>query len=126
MAGVVWYSALRGGGYSVTHFSEVINAFWNTFPVSRRLLPLAWDTVRRWRLREPGDVRRAVPHGLALAMASTAAPWGWDEMVVFILLGFAGMMRPGELASLRRRHVVLPSDQVGFAPILSQHSSSRW
>ena len=48
------------------------------------------------------------------AMVVVCLLWHWYLTAAALLCGFYGLLRPGELAALRRAHVRVPSDHIGF------------
>ena len=72
----------------------------------------AWQSVRTWRVSEPGELRRPIPLALARALAVAAAARGWWALACGILLAFHCLLRPGELVALRRAQLRLPGDAV--------------
>ena len=47
-------------------------------------------------------------------MAAIAVVWDWPLTAAALLSGFYGLLRPGEIAGLRRGHLRLPSDGAGL------------
>eukprot|EP00971_Amphidinium_carterae_P196339 3895684-Amphidinium_carterae.1 len=54
-----------------------------------------------------------MPARIALALAVTAWAVNWRRTALALLLAFQGLLRPGELAALRRQHILLPQDLAG-------------
>ena len=80
-------------------------------PRTKRQLNGSWALVSLWnRLEQP---RRATPltPELVLSFAGKFLEWGWPELAHGIVVGFAGLLRTGELFRLKREHVVLPQRQ---------------
>ena len=80
----------------------------------RRKFPLAWDVNDAWRQLTPLRSHIPVSIDLLCALASLALCWGWDDVAILLLLGFAAALRRGELASLTPWHLVLP-EHLGVA-----------
>jgi len=76
----------------------------------RKMLTSAWDVAESWRMLMPWANHIPTPPALALALFSLATCWGWDDMAVFILICFTGMMRPSECLRLTRADILLPAD----------------
>eukprot|EP00971_Amphidinium_carterae_P244274 4850209-Amphidinium_carterae.2 len=82
-------------------------------------IPRAWLTQRQWQRREPGHYRCPTPPREAIAIATVGWVLGNHRFSLAILLGYAGLLRPGEISALRRSHIVLPSDIAGFSEHLT-------
>ena len=86
----------------------------------RRRLPRAWNAIRRWKMHLPSRSRPPLTSPLlqlffarSLSLAATSS--GMDSVMWMICgvlwcLGFHCLLRPGELSSLLRDDVVLPSE----------------
>ena len=72
----------------------------------RRSMTLAWDAVIMWKELTPATSHRPLPFTLLWALVGLAAVWGWKDIALILLLGFAGMLRRGEVFSLRRRDLI--------------------
>eukprot|EP00971_Amphidinium_carterae_P095207 1883610-Amphidinium_carterae.1 len=73
----------------------------------------AWLTQRQWQRLVPVQMRPPLPTRVLLALAVTAWTLNWKRSCLALLIGFQALLRPGELSSLRRQHLVLPSDLGG-------------
>eukprot|EP00971_Amphidinium_carterae_P220047 4368088-Amphidinium_carterae.1 len=82
-------------------------------------IPRAWLTQRQWQRLQPLRFRCPMPHKVALAIAAAGWIKGYRRFSAAILLGFAALLRPGEISALRRGHLVLPSDIAGFSDSLT-------
>ena len=76
----------------------------------RGKIPRAWDCVSAWELQRP--LRSRVPISLEVVrfLFASACSWALEEksqgcmlfsLAIFLLLGYHGMMRPGELLNLK-------------------------
>jgi hypothetical protein len=95
--------AARGG------FSETILAIVDQRRDWRRSLRIAWDVEEAWGLLIPVQSHMPMPSLYLLAMVSLAGLWGWWGMVPLLLIGFLGMLRPGEILRLTIGDIKLPS-----------------
>ena len=93
---------------SRSEFSETINAITDRAPHLKGHLAPAWDVSWTWRALEPGGSHRPIPEAIARAFVALACAWGWHDVALAVLIGFLGMMRPGELIKLRVANLVLP------------------
>ena len=104
---------LYAQGKSYNQYAETINSLGSKKPSIRRMLQQAWDLGYSWVKSEPSNHHIAMPTPILLAMLSTAIIWGWTRVAGCLALGFGALLRPGEITSVFRRDVLLPSD-VGF------------
>ena len=58
-----------------------------------------------------------IPEAVYKAAITVALLWSWPVFVAALLLGFHGLLRPGEFLKLRRRDLILPSDLLTSTPI---------
>eukprot|EP00971_Amphidinium_carterae_P312260 6206521-Amphidinium_carterae.1 len=63
-------------------------------------------------------MRPPLPTRVLLALAVTAWTLDWRRSCLALLLGFQALLRPAELAMLRRQHLVLPCDLAGHEDTL--------
>jgi len=90
------------------------------WPHLKGRLGQAWDTVRCWGLLEPIVLRTPLPFPLwrCLVVFSLLHAFVldrgradvWLQLLLFLYLGFQGLLRPGEALRLARRHLSLPAD----------------
>ena len=116
-------------GKSYNSYAELLNAVTSWKPSIRRLLQGAWDLGYSWKRLEPGEHHVAMPPQILLAMVTTSLLWGWVSFAGCISLGFAGLLRPGELLASTREELLLPSDvgyTVGFALLSIKEPKSRF
>eukprot|EP00435_Cladocopium_sp_Y103_P068451 s617_g31.t1 len=76
-------------------------------PTSRGKLREAWKLMGLWqKLEQP---RRATPMDPAMlfAFAGTFWNWRWEDLACLTVVGFAGLLRTGEMFGLKRSDVVL-------------------
>lgn len=64
------------------------------------LRPL-WQIYAHWKRVEPYDFRVPLPETLVWALVGCCLSGNWGAMALFLLLGFYGLLRPGELLGLR-------------------------
>ena len=102
--------ALYDCGKSDAKYAETIDAITNWRPALRRLLQGAWDFGYAWNRHEPSCHHAAMPGPVALAIICTAIIWVWVQFADVIALGWAGLLRPGEMLAATRADLLLPSD----------------
>ncbi|CAE7201974.1 unnamed protein product [Symbiodinium sp. CCMP2592] len=98
-------------------FSETINSCTDRFKHFRSFFASAWGVLSRWEEEEPQERSMIIPEAVYKAAISVALLWGWPFFVAALLLGFHGLLRPGEFLKLRRRDLILPSDLLTSTPI---------
>eukprot|EP00971_Amphidinium_carterae_P163532 3242595-Amphidinium_carterae.1 len=72
-----------------------------------------WSLQRQWCRITPMQTRTPLPWDVLLAMCAVCVVWNWRQTAVALLLGFHLLLRPGELTSILRDHLLLPSDVGG-------------
>ena len=118
------YSA--GSAYGI--FAETINAVVVERPLLRRQLIGAWDLAFVWLSDEPHQHHPAMPLSVMAATVSVALAWGWAHEAAVILMGWAGVLRVGEILAASRRELVLPCDAVPgttFALLIIRQPKTR-
>ena len=116
-------------GKSYNSYAELLNSITSWKPSIRRLLQGAWDLGYSWKRLEPGEHHVAVPPQILLAMVATSLLWGWINFAGCLSLGFAGLLRPGEILAATREDLLLPSDcgwTVDFALLSIREPKSRF
>ncbi|OLP77818.1 hypothetical protein AK812_SmicGene42084 [Symbiodinium microadriaticum] len=98
-------------------FSETLNSVCDRFKHHKSTLAGAWSVLTRWQEEEPSSRGMVVPEVLFRAAISLSLLWGWPYFTAALLLGFHGLLRPGEFLGLRRRDLILPSDLLTTAPL---------
>eukprot|EP00971_Amphidinium_carterae_P129871 2572515-Amphidinium_carterae.1 len=91
----------------------------------------AWRALRQWSNRFVPAIRRPMPVELLLSLAVAAVLQGWWRLSVGLLLGFHLLLRPGELAALRRNAILLPVDlggswQHGVVKVAQSKTATRF
>ena len=118
------YSA--GSAYGI--FAETINAVVVERPLLRRQLNGAWDLAFVWLSDEPHQHHPAMPLSVMAATVSVALAWGWAHEAAVILMGWAGVLRVGEILAASRKELVLPCDAVPgttFALLIIRQPKTR-
>ena len=98
------------GGYPKYMFSETTNAVNHRFKHFRPHWAPAWAVLSRWQEEEPSERGIVLLEALLKAALAVAFAWGWPRFAAALLLGFHGLLRPGEILGLRRRDLILPRD----------------
>eukprot|EP00971_Amphidinium_carterae_P066998 1326684-Amphidinium_carterae.1 len=110
-----WFLASFGqdlyvAGHPLYVYVHAILAFVDCFPHLKQNLAAAWSTYSRWQQMVPTERRTVFPAVVFKASVTVALLWGWARFAALLIIGFLGLLRPGELVNLQRRHLVLPAD----------------
>ncbi|CAE7640566.1 SUF4 [Symbiodinium sp. CCMP2592] len=105
------------GGSPRYIFSETINACTDQFKHYRQFFSAAWSVLTRWQEEEPGERSMVIPVSVFKAAVALALLWSWPLFAAGLLLGFNGLLRPGEFLLLRRRDLILPQDLLTDLPL---------
>ena len=81
-------------------FAETLNAITDLQLDLRRMLVSAWDVAWNWKGLEASNNNVAMPSQVLQAAVALALLWGWSDLALMLLVGFLGMLRPGELCAL--------------------------
>ena len=120
---------LYASGKTYTQYAETINALSSRKPPLRRMLQQCWDLGYSWMRNEPSTHHVAIPVPLILSMITTALLWGWVRVAGCLGIGFAGLLRPGEITGAYRRDLLLPRDianSVAYAVLSIRQPKSRF
>ena len=101
---------LYDAGKTYNSYAELLNSITSWKPAIRRLLQGAWDLGYSWKRLEPGEHHVAMPPQILLGMITTAIYWGWIRCAGCLAIGFAGLLRPGEILAATRADLLLPAD----------------
>ena len=99
-------------------FVYSITAVQDAIPAARAYLAPAWQVDKKWQVHEPGSCRSVLPAVAIRAIACLGVLWGWLNWVGIFLLGFAAMLHPAEMVSLRREDLIFPKDVFYDSPSL--------
>ena len=94
-------------GESRSQGSYAIAAIQHFAPDAKGRLKNAWKLMGLWqKIEQP---RRATPldPSLLLAFVGVFWKWKWEDLACLTVVGFAGLLRTGEMFALRRSDVVL-------------------
>ncbi|CAE7454060.1 SUF4 [Symbiodinium sp. CCMP2592] len=123
-SGLLLGTALVGYGKAVFYsggpkyvFSETLNAVVDRFKHFRPSFGAAWSILTRWEEEEPIERSMVMPEAVFRAAVAVALLWQWPHFAAALLLGFHGLLRPGELLSLRRKDLILPRDLLTAVPL---------
>lgn len=83
-------------------------------PWLRRSSAEAWHALRVWQKATPVTSRVGLDERVYRAMVVVCLLWNWWYMAALLMIGFEGLLRPGELAALARRDIRLPCDAQGL------------
>eukprot|EP00971_Amphidinium_carterae_P234516 4653582-Amphidinium_carterae.2 len=114
----------------ISHGSYTLASFQYKWPEAIGKIPRCWLAQKQWARLQPPNVRCPMPLKVMLALALAAWVHCQPRMAVGFLISFLGLLRPGEWASLRRQHIVLPMDLSGMestmtVAIMQAKTSSR-
>eukprot|EP00971_Amphidinium_carterae_P103364 2046385-Amphidinium_carterae.1 len=104
---------LHNQGSPISYGTWALAAVQYHYPSAATHIPRAWLGQRQWSRLEPLRMRPPMPARLALALAVTAWVNDWRRSALALLLAFQALLRPAEVAALRRQHIVLPEDLAG-------------
>ncbi|CAL1130725.1 unnamed protein product [Cladocopium goreaui] len=88
-------------------------------PRLKRHLGATWSAIRSWEEQKPSGFRPPLPVALLAALVCQARKFAekevdrqrdlWFRLSALLMLGFFGLLRPGEMFKLHSRHVTLPN-----------------
>ncbi|MBM4022198.1 MAG: hypothetical protein FJ284_08145 [Planctomycetes bacterium] len=93
---------------------DLLSGFLRRYPWYRGRLAEAWHSFAVWNRAVPHFTRLALDYRILRALVCICLLWRWTSMASLLMLGFHGLLRPAEMAALKRVHVRLPHDGVGF------------
>ena len=120
---------LYNSGKTYTQYAETINALSAKRPALRRMLQQCWDLGYSWMRSEPPSHHVAMPVTLILSMVTLALMWGWTSVAGCLVLGYSGLLRPGEILGAFRKDLLLPRDiafSADFALLSIREPKSRF
>ena len=82
-----------------------------------------WSLITRWESLEPLVHRAPLPEELCFAIACLAIRWGWHRFGLLLLVGFKGILRPGEFINAGRKDLVL---RMIYSFQTQTGSTSKW
>ena len=87
-----------------------------------------WRILRNWQRLEPPCHRLPIPVVWFRGLVVTALCWGWKSLVLCLLLGYFGLLRPAEICGLTRADILLPLEHsMGrFLLVRIGEPKSRW
>ena len=101
---------LHASGRSYGKYSETINAVAMIRPILKRQLGGAWDIASSWLLDEPYEHHPAMPASILISLVTIGLLWGWPRESAILCLGWAGLLRVGEILNAKRSDLVLPEE----------------
>ena len=111
---------MKDNKVAICHARHVILAVQTCHRQLKGSLGRAWDCLRSWQLDLPTWSRVPIPilllrsmfaTAVGLALAETAHACHWFVFAILIRVGFAGLLRPGELMKLTAADVRLPQSE---------------
>lgn len=106
----------RGG--ALLEFSEVINALVDLVPLWRGQLNEAWAVAWAWKAVTGANNHRPCPALVVQAFAAVLLDLRRPVQAFALLLGFAALLRPIELARLLLSDVLMPEELGVDLPVL--------
>ncbi len=100
-------------------FVETINAIIDGRPDLKRLFPGAWDLAWIWKGLQDSSNNLAMPAEVLQAAVGLTLVWGWADIALMLLVGYLGMLRPGELCTLTVQDFVFASVRDGKCALCS-------
>ena len=97
-----------------SHGSFLMAGLVNRHPWLRRSLAEAWHALRIWQRAVPVNNRTGLDERILWAMVAVAVTWGWHLCAAALIIGFEGLLRPGEIGILLREDIRLPCDSQGL------------
>ena len=107
---VAYGKALYESGKAYSRYAETINAITARRPGLRRNVAACWDLAFNWIVDEPHEHNKAIPQSILVALVGLALLWGWSREAALFAMGWAGVLRIGEIFSARREDLILPRD----------------
>lgn len=101
---------LHASGRSYGKYSETINAVAMIRPILKKQLGGAWDIAFSWLLDEPYEHHPALPASILISLVTIGLLWGWPRESALFSLGWAGLLRVGEILNAKRSDLVLPEE----------------
>ena len=95
---------LWASGAGRAQASDCLAGLQNETPGLRGRMPGAWRLLKAWHMNEIPSRAPPLPAHVVHAMAGWAIFTGHAAFAVSLLVGFYGMLRTGEILSLRRSH----------------------
>ena len=122
----VEYQHAHGAQYSTTKYAILAAQYF--YPWLKGSLRRAWTVAKAWGGKKSKSSRPPIPKDVALAAFLTAFNQAmeadsrangrtWCCFAILVLLGFRGLLRPGEIYKRCRRDLVL-INRIGMAPAL--------
>eukprot|EP00971_Amphidinium_carterae_P068931 1364867-Amphidinium_carterae.5 len=108
-----YVQALHNQGAPISHGTWTLAGVQYWFPPVATHISGAWLAQRQWQRLAPVQMRPPMPTRVVLALAVTAWVCDWRRSCLALLLAFQALLRPSEVAMLRRHHLILPRDLAG-------------
>ncbi len=96
------------------HGADLLPGFMKRFPWFRGRLAESWHACSIWSSATPHVTRVGLDEVALKAMVVIRAVWSWRRIAAALLIGFYALLRPGELAAVKRAHLRLPCDGLGL------------
>eukprot|EP00971_Amphidinium_carterae_P352299 6492534-Amphidinium_carterae.3 len=106
---------LANADHPRTWGTEILAAWQHFFPTLQNRLSTPWLRQRVWIRSQPMAMRIPLPLEVVLAISVTARCQHRPRLAAALLLMYHCMLRPGEVANMRRQDVILPQDVHGDA-----------
>ena len=107
--------------WSIGKVRETLNGVAARYHWIRGQLSGPWKVVTTWAVKYPTTPHWPIPLFVLHALVYLAVGWDWHTVAALLLLGYYGLLRPGELIALRRQDILLMHEnEVGAGYILVQ------
>ena len=116
---------LWGQGFSKGQASDTLAAVQDAQPSLRHNLALSWRLMRTWNLREIPCRAPPFPEHLIQALTGYFLFLEDDSIALSLLLGFYGVLRTGEILSLKAEDFTLSADAMSAVISLRNTKTGR-
>ena len=107
--------------WSIGRVRETLNGVAARYHWIRGQMSGPWRVVTTWAVKYPTTPHWPIPLFVLHALVYLAVGWDWHTVAALLLLGYYGLLRPGELIALRRQDILLMHEnEVGAGYILVQ------
>eukprot|EP00971_Amphidinium_carterae_P057725 1141695-Amphidinium_carterae.2 len=96
--------------YPTSHGSFLLAGLQFMYPLLRGRLQAAWTALKHWQNLCPPTIRSPMPVEFLLACSTTLWVHNMKRTACALLVGFHALLRPLELASIQRKHLLLRED----------------
>ena len=106
-------------------FRELLLGVAEKFPWLRGSLSIGWRIMARWEMLEPSVPHTPLPEQVLHSLITIFGAWGWKTVMLCVWLAYYALLRPGELCTLIRSDLMLPSDYDGSCVLVCLRSPKQ-